>query len=261
MPPIFFPTEDAAIDAATPSGKRNKDGRDRAVTLGQLGAQFAHDFNNVLAVALTSVEMAMRVGDTEKANIFLANALKVIARGRVLTERLAAASYACEAPAAVDVHALIQTICAGDATGEASAPHRVATNLGASRTIVNADPDFLGQALRNLIANARESMDAPGALTVSTRNASGSEVRGEPGRDYIVIAINDTGGGMPDDVRLQAFELFFSTRSVEGEAGRGIGLAQVKDAIRRAGGSVSIESNVGQGTTVTFAIPLLVEAA
>ena len=247
--------DDAAIEPATASGKAASSVRGSAVTLGQLGAQFAHDFNNVLAVALTSVEMAMRVGDPAKANVFLANALKVIGRGRLLTERLAAASYACEAPAAVDVHALISLICDDD--GADPPRHRIKTDLSAKRAIVNADADFLGQALRNLIANARESMSENGTLTVSTRNAPGAELRGEPGRDYVVIAINDTGSGMSDDVRLQAFDLFFSTRSGEGEGGRGIGLAQAKDAVRRAGGSVQIESNVGQGTTVTFAIPLL----
>src|SRR4051794_19035659 len=63
----------------------------RASTLGQLGAQVAHDFNNILAVALTSIEMAMRISDPVKANVFLGNALKVIGRGRMLTDRLAAA--------------------------------------------------------------------------------------------------------------------------------------------------------------------------
>jgi len=215
-----------------------------AQTLGQLGGQIAHDFNNILAVALTSVEMAMRVGDPAKANVFLANALKVVARGRTLTDRLAAASHACEAPVAIDVHALIARLGADD----------VAAELGAARSIVRSDPRFLEEALAGLIGNARDASPDRRAPTITTRNASGTEVRAEHDRDYLVIAITDTGEGMSDETRNQAFELFFSTR--EQDANRGIGLAQVKDTARRAGGVASIESRAGEGTTVTLAIPL-----
>ena len=73
--------EDMDEPAAQSTNDQARATRIRAATLGQLGAQIAHDFNNVLAVALTSIEMAMRVGDPEKASLFLGNALRVIARG------------------------------------------------------------------------------------------------------------------------------------------------------------------------------------
>ena len=217
-----------------------------AETLGQLGGQIAHDFNNILAVALTSVEMAMRIGDPAKANVFLANALKVIARGRTLTDRLAAASYACEMPVAVDVHALISRLAAADAA--------LTVELGAARSVVRSDSRFLERALGHLIGNARDASAARGAPKITTRNAGGAEVRGEAEREYLVIAVIDTGEGMSDATRNQAFELFFSGRELE--ANRGIGLAQAKDTARRAGGTASIESRAGEGTTVTLAIPL-----
>lgn len=217
-----------------------------AQTLGQLGGQIAHDFNNILAVALTSVEMAMRVGDPAKANVFLANALKVIARGRTLTDRLAAASHACEEAVAIDVHGLIARLGAADAA--------LALDLGATRSVVRSDPRFLEQTLSNLIDNARDASAERRAPKIATRNASGAEVRAEHGRDYLVIEVTDAGEGMSDETRHQAFELFFSTRGQE--ANRGIGLAQAKDTARRAGGVASIESRAGEGTTVTLAIPL-----
>jgi signal transduction histidine kinase len=217
-----------------------------AETLGQLGGQIAHDFNNILAVALTSVEMAMRIGDPAKANVFLANALKVIARGRTLTDRLAAASYACEAPTAVDAHDLIARLAATDA--------ELMVDLSAPRSVVRSDPRFLEQTLGNLIGNAREASAERRAPKITTRNAGGAELRGEAGREYLVIAVTDTGEGMSDETRNQAFELFFSGRELE--ANRGIGLAQAKDMARRAGGIASIESRAGEGTTVTLAIPL-----
>ena len=222
----------------------------QAVTLGQLGGQLAHDFNNVLAVALTSVEMAMRAGDTARANLFLGNALKVIARGQELTERLAAASYACEETAEVDVHALIGELLVEEKNLGAG----TATMFGASRSTIRADGAFLREALRNLLINAREAGASEGSLSITTRNAAGADVRGDASRDYLIVAFADRGSGMSDDVRNRAFELFFSTR--EEKVGRGVGLAQAKDAVRRAGGFVSIDSTPGQGTTVTLSVPL-----
>jgi signal transduction histidine kinase len=218
----------------------------RAETLGQLGGQIAHDFNNILAVALTSVEMAMRIGDPAKANVFLANALKVISRGRTLTDRLAAASYACEAPIAVDVHELLARLGAADAD--------LAIDPSAEHSVVRCDPRFLEEALANLVDNARDATADRRAPSISTRNATGADLRAEPGREYVVIAVSDTGEGMSDETRSQAFELFYSAKVQE--ANRGLGLAQAKDTARRAGGIASIESRAGGGTTVALAIPV-----
>ena len=224
-----------------------------AETLGQLGAQFAHDFNNVLAVVLTSVEMAMRIGDPAKANVFLANALKVIARGRTLTDRLAAASYACEALAVLDARPIIERVAA-HAAETAPSSVKLASSLKADRSTIRIDARFFEEALRNIVANAIAAVGKTGTVTISTRNAAGADIRAEAGRDYLLIDVRDTGHGMADDVRHHVFDLFFTT-GVD-EAQRGIGLAQAKDAVRRAGGAASIESQVGQGTTVTLAIPL-----
>jgi signal transduction histidine kinase len=224
-----------------------------AETLGQLGAQFAHDFNNVLAVVLTSVEMAMRVGDTAKANVFLANALKIIARGRTLTDRLAAASYASEAPVRLDARALVERVVT-EAAASAPAGTKIASALDAGRSTIRIDARFFETALRNVIENAIAAVGGTGTVTVSTRNAAGADIRAEAGREYLLIAVRDTGRGIAEDVRHQVFDLFFTTGAAEAQ--RGIGLTQAKDTVRRAGGVATIESTVGQGTTVTLAIPL-----
>jgi signal transduction histidine kinase len=239
--------------AATKPDSGNARAAVSAETLGQLGAQFAHDFNNVLAVVLTSVEMAMRIGDPAKANVFLANALKVITRGRTLTDRLAAASYAAEAPVDLDAHRAIEHVVA-QAAQTAPAGVRIVTVPGASRSTIRIDARFFAEALRNLVANAVDAIGGDGTVTVSTRNAAGADIRAEAGRDYLVIAVRDTGQGMSEELRHQAFDLFFTTSAAEAQ--RGLGLSQTKDAVRRAGGSASIESTPGQGAIVTLAIPL-----
>jgi signal transduction histidine kinase len=251
-PPVGFNIhlmDESADHSMSPVGS---DGQSdvRASTLGQLGAQVAHDFNNILAVALTSIEMAMRISDPVKANVFLGNALKVIGRGRMLTDRLAAASYACESPALVDVHELISQL----REGEGDERSQLLARLDAARAIVKCDAEFLEQALRNVLANANEAMKGEGTPTVSTRNVRGNEIRAEADRDYLVVSIKDSGGGISEDARNHAFELFYTTKAAE--SGRGIGLAQAKDTVRRAGGVASIESSAADGTTVTLAIPL-----
>ena len=240
------PSEHESPDVPQPESLRPE-------TMGQLTGQLAHDFNNVLAVTLTSVEVAMRVGDPAKANGFLSNAIEIIKRGRALTDRLAAASQACETATRIDAHALIL-----DVVGEfGNAPGRsidAQTQLGAERHDVVIDSAFFAAALNNVLRNAREAMQGDGDITVSTRNASGAELHSDRSRQYIVIAVKDTGSGMSGDVRHRAFDLFFTTKT--GELWRGTGLAQVRDAMRRAGGLVAIESCLGSGTTVTLAIPL-----
>ena len=189
--------------------------------------------------------------------MFLGNALKVISRGRILTDRLAAASYACESMVAIDVHALLSRL-SNEIAAEPATRVRMLAELEALQSTVRADPDFFEEALRNLFANAREAIAGEGTLTVTTRNAPGAELRAEADREYLVVTLKDTGAGMSDDVRNQAFELFYSTRPAG--VGRGIGLAQAKDAVRRSGGVVKVDSRAGEGTTVTLAIPLLTAA-
>lgn len=244
---------DEAAPSERDSSDRLKAQALRPETMGQLAGQLAHDFNNVLAVALTSVEVAMRVGDAAKANGFLCNAVEVIKRGRTLTDRLAAASQACESAMRVDVHALIQKVVRDLAT-EQGGHIPVRTQLDAQQHDVVIDSAFLAASLHNLLLNAREAMRGEGDVTVSTRNATGAELHADKSRQYIAIAVKDTGAGMSDEVRNHAFDLFFTTKT--SELWRGTGLAQVRDALRRAGGSAAIESRVGGGTTVTLAIPL-----
>jgi signal transduction histidine kinase len=151
----------------------------------------------------------------------------------------------------VNVHELISQL---RADADHSHPQFLA-QLDAARSIVKCDPEFLEQALRNVLENANDAMKGDGAAVVSTRNAHGGEIRAEADRDYLIVSIKDTGPGMPDDARDHAFELFYTTKSAETR--RGIGLAQAKDTVRRAGGVALIESKADEGSIVTLAIPLV----
>jgi nitrogen-specific signal transduction histidine kinase len=114
-------------------------------------------------------------------------------------------------------------------------------------------PDIMGaeheirDALTNLIFNAVDAMPSGGTLTVRTR----AVVEGD-GTDRVLIDVSDSGVGMDDDTRRRCLEPFYTTK---GERGTGLGLAMVYGMIQRHSAELSIESAVGQGTTVRLSFP------
>jgi CheY-like chemotaxis protein len=141
----------------------------------------------------------------------------------------------------------------------------VETVLAGGLWKTHVDANQLEVALLNLAVNARDAMPSGGHLTIETANvfldegyaALQSEVL--PGQ-YVVIAVTDTGTGMPRDVLERAFEPFFTTKAVG--HGTGLGLSQVYGFVKQSGGHVKIYSESGQGTSVKIYLPrLLVEVA
>jgi len=111
------------------------------------------------------------------------------------------------------------------------------------------NPQQLNQVFMNLLVNAGHAISDSGTITITTTADDGN----------IVITIADTGCGMSDEVREKIFEPFFTTKGVG--KGTGLGLSIVMDIIQRHGGKISVESEVGRGTTFTIAIPVRKKAA
>ncbi|HEX4517090.1 MAG TPA: ATP-binding protein, partial [Polyangiaceae bacterium] len=107
------------------------------------------------------------------------------------------------------------------------------------------DAEKLRQVVLNLVVNALEAMKDGGVLTV--RAAAAKEGDG----DRIVLSVEDTGPGIPAEVRAQVFDPFFTTK----EAGTGLGLSIVRKIVDQHAGDVRLESEVGKGTTVRVWIP------
>jgi CheY-like chemotaxis protein len=112
------------------------------------------------------------------------------------------------------------------------------------------DPDQLELAILNLCINARDAMAENGVLTLSTRNEAVEEGRitDLTGGDYVVISVADTGSGIPPEVLARVLEPFFTTKEVG--KGTGLGLPMVYGLAQQSGGTVTIQSTVGTGTTV-----------
>ncbi len=125
---------------------------------------------------------------------------------------------------------------------------------------VKVDPDQLELAILNLCINGRDAMPEGGIVALSTRNETvraSSDPNLKPG-DYAVIAIRDTGTGIPPEILGRVFEPFFTTKGVG--QGTGLGLAMVFGLVQQSGGTIRIESEVGHGTTVLLYLPRSHEA-
>lgn len=214
-------------------------------TLGQLAGQFAHDLNNLLSSVLVGVELAGQLHGDARARALLESAAEAIRRQSDFTAAMAQAAQNCERAAVFDAHALIQS-CAPDLRALLD-PVLLELRLDAARAHVRCDRGFLRTALLHLAANARAAMPQGGRLLLATRNRDDAA----GGKDFLRLSVVDSGGGMSEDVRRRAFDSFFGTRG-----SGGLGLTQVRDTARRAGGSVALESAAGQGTSVVLTLPL-----
>jgi CheY-like chemotaxis protein len=117
---------------------------------------------------------------------------------------------------------------------------------------VEVDAGEMELAILNLSLNARDAMPDGGVITIGAGNMLQAAEGGES-REYVRLTVVDTGVGMPPDVMARAFEPFFTTKDVS--KGSGLGLPQVYGFAQQSGGTVTLESRVGEGTIVTVLLP------
>jgi signal transduction histidine kinase len=136
------------------------------------------------------------------------------------------------------------------------------TLLGENLWSTKVDANELQNAMLNLAVNARDAMPEGGTLTISAGNrvipAEDATADTLPAGDYVVVAVADTGEGMPPEVVAKAFDPFFTTKPVG--KGTGLGLSQVHGFVKQSGGHVRIRSAPGAGTTIELYLPRYVSA-
>jgi PAS domain S-box-containing protein len=227
--------------------------------VGQLTGGVAHDFNNLLTSILGTADLLNRRSDiAEDVKRLLSVIIQAAERGASLTHRLLAFSrrQALE-PHEVDVNRLVADTSdlLRRTLGESTIIETILAG-GLWRTFIDANQ--LESALLNLAINARDAMPEGGKLTIETGNTylddeyavMNSEVTAG---QYVLIAVTDTGQGMPPEVMARAFEPFFTTKP-EGQ-GTGLGLSQVYGFVKQSGGHIKIYSEPSQGTCVKVYLP------
>jgi two-component system NtrC family sensor kinase len=225
--------------------------------LGQLTGGVAHDFNNLLTVLQGCLEMLSGRQRDPKLQARVDMALGTIERAEKLTGQLLA--FARRQPlmvARIDLNGLLRGMAELVARTVGSGI-RVATDLAPDLWAVDADATQIELAVINLAINARDAMPAGGVLRVRTfntrlpRQAPDEEL--SEGGDFVGLEISDTGTGMPPEVLARAFEPFFTSKGPG--KGTGLGLSMVYGFARQSGGSATIRSEAGHGTTVTLMLP------
>lgn len=227
--------------------------------IGQLTGGVAHDFNNVLTVITGTIGI---LGDAVADRPELAAITKLIddaaERGAQLTRHLLAfARKQPLQPREIDVNALTLE--------SAKLLH---PTLGEQITIVPqltedawpalVDPGQLSTAILNLALNARDAMPEGGTLVLETRNiflddgyaSMNAEV---VAGNYVMIAVSDTGSGIPLELLDRVFDPFFTTKEVG--KGTGLGLSMVFGFVKQSGGHIKIYSEDGHGTSVKIYLP------
>lgn len=220
--------------------------------LGRLAAGMAHDFANVLLVADGHAELLAANAAASGSQKADAQAiLDVNARGHKLVHALLRlARPSSQRPRVVDVKAVIDNaapmmrMAAGAQVGLL-----IDTQPGMARVLI--DPAELERCLVNLVINARDALPEGGEIRC--RAYEGSRRPGDAA-PVVLIEVRDAGQGMDGETLARAFEPFFSTK---GEAGTGLGLSVVQQAIVMAGGFVEAESATGKGTTVRLGLPAI----
>lgn len=230
-------------------------------SLGQLTGGVAHDFNNMLAIIMGSLDIARRRLD-EDVNPRVAqgidNAMEGARRAAALTSRLLAFSRQQPlSPQAIDPNRLVAGM--SELLHRTLGEHiRIETVLAGGLWPAFADPSELENAIVNLAVNSRDAMAGGGQLTIETANAflderyARSHAEVTPGQ-YVMISVTDTGSGMPPEVIERAFDPFFTTKGVG--KGTGLGLSQVFGYVKQSRGHVKIYSEPGEGTTIKIYLP------
>jgi signal transduction histidine kinase len=231
--------------------------------VGQLTGGIAHDFNNILAVIIGNLELLrlhlQRQPSPVDAHLeeLVHTVLRAALHGRELTSHLLAfAGRRPLNPRPVDVNASVDEIVRllGRTLGNGI---EIVVDAAADAGIAVVDPSAFEAAVLNVALNARDAMSEGGRLTIRTsrvdvHQAPSSDDEPPPGT-YTLLSVEDTGCGMTPEIAARVFEPFFTTKADRG--GTGLGLSMVYGFARQSGGTVTIASQPGTGTTVTMFLP------
>jgi signal transduction histidine kinase len=231
--------------------------RERIATIGTLAGGVAHEFNNILTPILLYSQLALN--DTPAGSARARDLGRIVSaahRARSLIKRILTFSREMDATE-VAAFSLRSTVEEALALMRAIVPSNVEITLDAQAEEIRmaGDPSLVHQVIINLCTNAYQAMRRSGGRLLIRLWSTDEPVEGlaEPGGSAI-LEVTDTGHGIEPSVIAHVFEPFFTTRDV-GE-GTGLGLSVVHGIVSSMGGTITVESTVGQGATFRVHLPI-----
>lgn len=233
-------------------------------SLARLAGGTAHEFNNLLTMVLGYSELLQpAVAEREDAASHLARIRTAAKRAADLTRQLLAfGRRQMLMPQVLDMNTLVADV--GRVLSRVVGESIRVTVVAAPRPAwVRADAAQIEQMIANLVVNSRDAMPYGGSITLSVTevNFNEDQARQHPGLSpgpHVQLSVRDTGAGMTPEVQSRIFEPFFSTRQLG--KGAGLGLATVYGIVSQSGGSISVASTLGVGTTFNVYLPRLTES-
>ncbi|MDQ8155109.1 MAG: PAS domain S-box protein [Gemmatimonadota bacterium] len=227
-------------------------------SVGRLAGGVAHDFNNRLQVIRGNTELALFLA-VDPVREYLLEIQRAAAHSAQLTRQLLSfARREVVSPKLVDLNEIVESTqqMLRRVIGE---DLLLIWNPGPDLWRVRIDPAQVGQALVNLVTNARDALVGVdrGMITIDTRNVQvttrGAAPAWMPPGEYVRLTVRDTGAGIPADDLEHLFEPFFTTKGVG--QGSGLGLSMVYGIVKQNGGYVTVESALGKGTSIVIHLP------
>ncbi|HMA65377.1 MAG: ATP-binding protein [Fibrobacterota bacterium] len=222
-------------------------------SLGVLADGIAHDFNNLMGGIYGYIEIAIeKSSENEYVVKVLRKAVNTIERARALTLQLL--TFAKGGAPIMKTNDLFPFV-------EETALFALSGSNITCRCIIEAglkpckfDKNQIGQVVDNMVINAKQAMPEGGLLEIRAKNCTmieGKHPMLQPG-DYVCIAIRDNGTGIAPEIQPNIFEPFVTTKPT----GFGLGLASCYSIIKKHGGCIDVESEVGKGSTFSFYLPV-----
>jgi PAS domain S-box-containing protein len=227
--------------------------------VGRLAGGVAHDFNNLLMAISSYAELLqLRLPESDQNRKYLEEIVRVVDRGASLTQGLLTFSRKqVLSPKVLDLNVVIKDQLR---MLRRLVPENIELKFAPGKDLghVRADANQIEQVVMNLVINARDAMPEGGRIVIETVNA-GLDANGDPlnvgsaDAKYVTVVVSDNGCGMDAVTKGQIFEPFFTTKG-QGK-GTGLGLAIVSDIVKQSGGQISVQSEVGAGTTFRTCFP------
>ena len=211
--------------------------------VGRLAGGIAHDFNNLLTAITGYTELLITAFETGDKRLQDAYEIRraALAASRLTGHLLAFSRNQRVSPEVLDLNTVVARTV-GMLKRTLGDHIEMLLDLDPTARLVKADRGHLEQVVLNLAINARDAMPHGGRLQIKTAMAG----------DYVRMTVLDTGCGIPQAIQSKVFDPFFTTK---GALGTGIGLATVYGIVEQNGGSISVASIEGQGTTFTIDLP------